>query len=140
MNPLAMLAAILPTILSYIPNPEERARVQAEAMARAVELEQQVINNQSEITKIEAQSEDPFKSYPRPAALWCCVFGVAYSTAYPILVWFSTITGIPVPPAVDDTSSTILLTSLLGLGGLRTVEKVTGKAPEQTIKTTKVNR
>ena len=80
---------------------------------------------QIEINKEEAKSSSLLVSGWRPAVGWVCVFGLAYTfLAQPLLSWYSGIKTIPVPPPLDVGDLMTLLAGLLGLGSLRTYEKV----------------
>lgn len=131
-----VLNVLLPKIFEYIPNPAERAKLEAEIYRDAVEFERSVVAKQSEITQVEAQSDSLFKSGPRPAAMWVCVATLAYNAIQPLCAWVAAILGIASPPQLDGTAATTLLVALLGLGAYRTVEKVTGAAPSVQIKKT----
>ena len=61
----------------------------------------------------------------RPAIGWVCAAGLAFPfLVNPILQWWTGQAG----PELPMEAMTTLIMALLGLGGLRTVEKVTGKA------------
>lgn len=61
----------------------------------------------------------------RPAAMWVCVASLAYSgIGISILSWISSIFGMPPLPIMDITTQNNLLTALLGLGGMRSLEKI----------------
>lgn len=80
---------------------------------------------QTEINKIEAQHRSIFVAGWRPFIGWVCGTGLAFSfVANPIIQWY---TGQPGPVMPLEVMMT-LVTSLLGLGALRTVEKFGGRA------------
>jgi len=95
-----------------------------------LQAEVQLLTGQIEINKIEAASDSLFKSGWRPAVGWVCVFGLAYTfVGRPLMVWVLLMLEInQVPPALDMGDLLTLLMGLLGLGGLRTVEKFKGVA------------
>ena len=113
-----------------IPDPKQKA----EALLKLKELEQSgdlaVIAGQVEINKIEAASGLTFISGWRPAVGWVCAVALAFQlVASPILSWVSTLAGHPVvPPVLNVELLTTLLVGMLGLGGMRTVEKLQGVA------------
>lgn len=133
-----LLASILPGILDKI-LPDEKAA--SEAKLKVLELAQQgefkqmdatmqIALAQAEINKAEAAT-DVFRGGWRPACGWVCAFGLAYNFLLrPLLPWFVTVTGHAVPPLpeIDTETLMVLLTGMLGLGGLRTFERVKGKA------------
>lgn len=80
---------------------------------------------QAEINKIEAQHRTIFVAGWRPFIGWVCGVGLAYTFLLnPLLQWLTGSTG---PQLQTDVLSTLTI-SLLGLGGLRTVEKITGRS------------
>lgn len=82
---------------------------------------------QIELNRVEAQSDDKFKSRWRPAVGWICVFGLAYSAIlYPLLTWFAVIYGIASPPNLGMEVLMPVLLGMLGLGGMRSFEKYKG--------------
>lgn len=80
---------------------------------------------QIELNKVEAQSRYAFVAGARPFILWVCGLALAFVFVLnPCIQW---LTGEPGPTIPLD-SLMSLTVSLLGLGSLRTVEKLTGKA------------
>lgn len=91
---------------------------------------QAVTANQSEVDKTEAANASIFVSGWRPAIGWVC--GAALASQYiarPLLQWAFTIAHQPLPalPGIDDNLWQLMF-GLLGLGTLRTVEKIRGVA------------
>lgn len=76
---------------------------------------------QLEVNKVEAAHKSLFVSGWRPAVGWSCCFALVYSTILaPILgIWFT------IPP-VDSSLLTTVLMGMLGLGAMRSAEKVKG--------------
>ena len=80
---------------------------------------------QAEINKIEAQHRSVFVAGWRPFIGWVCGFGLAFVFLLnPIIQWLTNETG----PALPMDAMTELVIALLGLGGLRTLEKFGGRA------------
>jgi hypothetical protein len=99
----------------------------AELEAKALEIEQAMMNAQSEINKIEAGSTSLFVAGWRPGCGWLCVSGLAwYVFIWPLWTWISTLAKIPPPPIIDTSLLVTLLVGMLGLGTLRTYEKKEG--------------
>jgi len=128
MNPL-LIAPLLEVggklIDRLFPDPVEREKAQLELlkMAQAGDLAQMEVN------KAEAVHPSIFVAGWRPGAGWCCVIGLGYTFLLrPVLSWLAEMYGWPIPPAIDVDALLVLLGGMLGLGGLRTVEKVKGKA------------
>lgn len=91
--------------------------------------------SQLDIDKAEAASPSLFVSGWRPGVAWVCVLGFAYQFVIQPFIGYglsihSTYRGVPIPPppSLDSTQMMTLLFALLGLGGMRTVEKVQGVA------------
>lgn len=83
---------------------------------------------QAAINKIEAGSDSLFKSGWRPFIGWTCGVGFAYAVLiHPILTWVATIKGIEtLPPNLSTDVLLPVMLGLLGLGGMRSYEKLKG--------------
>jgi hypothetical protein len=103
----------------------------AELAARAIELSGLAQKAQTDINLIEAQSPKLFVSGWRPAVGWLCVIGLFVQyLIYPLALWILPIIGhseIKLP-VIDISDLYPLLFALLGVGGMRTFEKVKGVA------------
>lgn len=136
-----MWAALIPLIGTIVEKVIPDPQAAADAKLRALELaqkgelaaldaEMRLALGQIEVNKAEATT-DMFRGGWRPAVGWTCVFGLAYQfILQPLLPWLVTLFGAQVPPlpTIDNESLMVLLTGMLGLGGLRTFERVKGKA------------
>jgi hypothetical protein len=113
-----------------IPDPKAKA----EALQKLQEMEQNgdlaVIAGQNEINKIEAASPTLFVSGWRPSVGWTCSGALALQLVlFPLASWVTELFGHPVHlPVLNTELLTTLLVGMLGLGGLRTVEKLQGVA------------
>ena len=135
-----MWQALIPVIGSVLekilPDPQAQADAKLKLLEVAqkgdlavLDAETRLALGQMEINKAEATT-DLFRGGWRPATGWACVGGLVYQfLVQPILPWIVTIMGGSVPPlpAIDNDTLMVLLTGMLGLGGLRTFEKVRGK-------------
>ena len=104
---------------------EERAKGQA--ILAKIAQKPQIL--QAEINKIEASHRSVFVAGWRPFIGWVCGFNLLYLTFLrDIIVWAMTIMApeLPQPPAVGLDLTVELIVALLGLGALRTFEKVKG--------------
>ena len=117
-----------------IPDANARAAAKEEIERTVVAEAAKALSDQRDINKVEAASPSMFVAGWRPAVGWLCVFGLAWQYfVSPMLTWFLSvgqiIVGAPVLlppfPLLGDATLEALLYSLLGIGGLRTVEKVT---------------
>ena len=137
-----MIGAILPIVGTLIdklfPDKQaaDEAKIKMMELAQKGELAQldaqmQLAMGQIETNKIEAASTDPFRAGWRPMAGWACSLGLFYEFLLrPILPWVVGLTGAEVAPMpnVDVDQLMVLLGGLLGLGSLRSFERVKGKA------------
>lgn len=112
----------------------------AEAILKLKELEQQgelaelasatqLATGQLEINKIEAANSNLFVSGWRPAVGWVCCFSFAYILILqPFMLFLCALFNkvIPTLPNIDTDLLGWALGGILGLGGMRTVEKVKG--------------
>jgi len=130
LDPVTALLDIGSKVIDKIwPDPIERDKAKLELLRLQQSGELAVIVGQMEINKVEAASTSLFVAGWRPGVGWTCVFGLAYSfVAQPLLAWGSNIWTIPVPPELDMGTLITLLGGMLGLGGLRTAEKMKGVA------------
>lgn len=95
----------------------------------ALDAEMKLALGQLEVNKAEAQT-DMFRGGWRPFSGWVCGFGLAYTFLIrPILPYIINAAGGDVPPMpeIDTDTLMVLLTGMLGLGGLRSYEKLKGK-------------
>jgi hypothetical protein len=85
---------------------------------------------QTDVNKVEAASADPFTSRWRPFIGWVCGSALAWHyIGRPFASWLLLMTGADTPiPEVELGDLLVLLCGLLGLGGLRTAEKLKGAA------------
>ena len=94
-------------------------------------LRQQPQMAQNEINKIEAQHRSLFVAGWRPFIGWLCGFNLLYLVFLrdflsSLFIFFKI--DFVMPQAIGVDLSSELVFALLGLGGLRTFEKITGKA------------
>lgn len=132
---MGAVLALLPFVQSLfdriVPDPKERERAMAEFTAKAMEMAQSQDSAQADINRAEAGSGNLFIGGWRPFIGWCC--GVALAWAFvigPILQWFIAVSGSPItlPPLTMNDHLWELVFAMLGLGGLRTFEKLRGVA------------
>lgn len=90
-----------------------------------------IAESQAAVNAAEAASGNAYASSWRPTVGYVCVIGLFYSfLLQPLLPWFAAIAGKPVPPlpSLDSSVLMTLLLGMLGIGGMRSVEKVKGVA------------
>jgi len=105
----------------FIETPDEKTAFKT-VMAR---MAQQPALAQVELNKIGAASRSIFVSGWRPAVGWVCAIGLAFAfLVNPILQWAVDKPGPELP--LDIILELVI--GMLGLAGLRTVEKITGRS------------
>ena len=88
---------------------------------------QKLIELQGEINKVEAQHRNIFVAGWRPFIGWVCGFALAYNFVLrDLLIWF--LGQEQVPPALQMEHLMTVLVGMLGLGGMRTFEKLKDKS------------
>ncbi len=100
-------------------NDEEK--MQAQAVLNKIAQKPAIL--QAEINKIEAQHRSIFVAGWRPAIGWVCAIGLAFPFVINPLVEWAGFAG----PSIDMDRLMELVIALLGLGTLRTFEKLTGR-------------
>jgi hypothetical protein len=106
---------------AFFPNKTEEEKAQ---LAAAITL----VQGQLDTNKAEALSPSLFVAGWRPFVGWVCGtgFGVQFVIG-PLCEWASALAGHPIKfPPMDLGTMMPLLLGMLGLGGMRTVEKVNG--------------
>ena len=85
---------------------------------------------QAEINKIEAAHRSLFVAGWRPFIGWVCGMGFLWAfIGHPLFEWCVVLTGSDlIAPDLMTDSLLELVLAMLGLGGLRTAEKLTGRA------------
>ena len=100
----------------------------AEVMER---IQQEPDKSQNAVNAIEARHRSVFVAGRRPFIGWLGVLALAYQfLLHPLLAWVVTVAmDVPqYPPVIDTGALYTVLLGMLGMGGLRTVEKVRGAA------------
>ena len=131
-----LIGPVFKIIDKLIPDPKAKIeahlallKMQQEGEFKALETELAIATGQIETNKIEAASTSFFRGGWRPAVGWVCVTGLAVTfVARPLLPWAASLLGLTAPPipALDIGELMGLLFGMLGLGGLRTAEKMKG--------------
>lgn len=108
-------------------------KTQQEKDAIAFQMQQEVIQSdllksQMAIDQVEAANQSIFVAGWRPGIGWVC--GAAFAWTYviqPLLAFIMSAIGHPVSlPALDISGMMPVLLGMLGLGGMRSLEKVKG--------------
>ena len=131
MNPL-IIGPILEIGKSLLdrfgPEDKDKRRImEAEFLRMAAEGELKQTIAQLEINAKEAAHPSVWVSGWRPFFGWAGGFGFIYATILqPLIAWGAAIKGWPAPPALNLDLLWVVITGMLGIGGLRSVEKIKG--------------
>lgn len=134
MNILDILSIGSKILDRVLPDPAQRAAAQLEMFKAQQAGEFKEYDNQLQrdlgqiaVNKSEAESSDFFRGGWRPFAGWICGAGLAYEfILQPLFSWFALIKGWPTPPILIMNDLMALLAGMLGLGGMRTAERLNG--------------
>ncbi|MFZ3043581.1 MAG: 3TM-type holin [Minisyncoccia bacterium] len=125
LDPVTAVSDLANTVINKI-WPDKTEQEKAELLA-AVSL----VQGQLEVNKAEASSNSMFVAGWRPYIGWICGSALGYTyLLYPILTWVTTVWFPSITPPVlgNDGMLYELLFGMLGMGALRTFEKVKGVA------------
>lgn len=126
------------------PDPTKRA----EELRKLEELKQtgdlaqlnahvQIVLGQLKINEAEAQHKSVFVAGARPFIIWVGGISMAWSGLFhPILTWiwaFAGMQGTP-PPVIEAGALTAIVTGLLGVGTMRSVDKRNGVQTDSIVK------
>lgn len=132
------IAAVIGKVIDRAwPDPAQRAAA-AQALAelqqagefKKLDADLAAMQMQADVNKAEASSADPFTSRWRPCVGYVCAAGLAYAAILePLVRVIAPIVGyVGQLPAVDTAITMQILIGLLGLGGMRSAEKIKGAA------------
>lgn len=132
MSIVSAITGAVPGVLSIIDKviPDS---TQAQLTKQQIELELMKVANeankmQAEVNKVEAGHRNFFVAAWRPSIGWSCSIGVCYMfIVQPLLQWLAIVFGWTVyVPQFPSEHLMELTYALLGIAGLRTVEKIRG--------------
>jgi hypothetical protein len=115
----------------FIEDKDQRAVLAHEIATMSEKHAQELAKGQLEVNKAEAASGSIFKGGWRPFIGWVCGAAFAYHfILQPMIVFGVAVAGVTIPdlPEFDMATLMPVLMGMLGLGGLRTVEKLQGKS------------
>ena len=121
------VAPVINKILDFIPDPKQKLEAQQQLMAGLMQWDSQ----QTQINAVEAANDNLFVAGWRPFIGWVCGTAFAYKfVLQPFLVFIIVACGIDFDvdqlPTLDWSELSMVLMGLLGLGGLRSFEKIKG--------------
>ncbi len=105
-------------------SPEKKA----ELAIKAQEIEERLATAQTKINEIEAGSSNFFIAGARPSIMWICAAGLFYGTiGKPFIEFIARLFGYQgIFPEIDSVTLQTTMFGMLGLGTLRTAEKIKG--------------
>jgi hypothetical protein len=126
----ALLPALGTLIDRLIPDRAAAEKAKAEMEQQLVSAANQAALAQVEVNKIEAAHSSVFVAGWRPSIGWVCAAGLAWAFVLaPIASWALVVLGIKADlPAIHTDYLLELVLAMLGIGGLRTFEKLRGVA------------
>lgn len=111
----------------FFPNEEERRKAEAQFLKDAMDGELKQVIAQLQINATEAAHPSVWVAGWRPFYGWAGGAGFVYATILqPLLGWVAAVKGWPAPPTLNIELLWVVITGMLGIGGLRTYEKRTG--------------
>jgi hypothetical protein len=116
----------LKLINKFIPDREAQAQAENEFRLALANIEAQQAQAQSDVNKTEASNENLFVSGWRPFIGWICGISLGYHfVLQPLLAFTLSAFHNPVIlPDFDNSTLSTILMGMLGLGAMRTVEKI----------------
>jgi hypothetical protein len=131
LDPISAALDLGTTLINKIfPDPLQAS----EAKLKLLELQQNgelaIMTAQTDINKTEAANSSVFVSGWRPAIGWVCALALAYQyLVRPLGGTIASVLGMTIPPlpGLDDNLWQLMM-GMLGMGGLRTFEKIQGVA------------
>jgi hypothetical protein len=131
LDPISAALDLGNTLITRIfPDPAQAANAKLELLKLQQSGDLATMTAQTDINKEEAKSSSLFVSGWRPAIGWVCALALAYQYLLrPLGGTIASIAGVTIPPlpGLDDNLWQLMM-GMLGMGGLRTFEKVQGVA------------
>jgi hypothetical protein len=132
---LPIITPIIEKVLGFIDDPAQRAQAAQAALQAQLDAVAASAAQQTDIDKIEAASTSLFVAGWRPFVGWCCGGAFAYQfIVQPLLSWLANLIvvniggTVPILPTLDTGQLTTVLLGMLGLGAMRSYDKVQGTA------------
>ncbi len=128
-----LVGPIFKLLDKVIPDADERSRLAHEIATLAERQAHEIAKAQINVNQNEAKHKSVFVSGWRPACGWICVLGFSVNfLIIPIVnIYLTAWTQIPLLiPSLDVSEMMPVLLGMLGLGGMRTVEKTKNVASQ----------
>ena len=131
MDPITAIVTVGSQLITRLfPDPAQAAAANLELTKMQMSGELAQITGQLDINKVEAASTSVFVSGWRPFVGWVCGLGLGYvAIVEPMARFIATMVGYTGNfPVIDTTITMQVLMGMLGMGGLRTLDKIKGVA------------
>ena len=122
-----LVGPVTSIIDKIIPDKDQAAKLAHEIATMSERMANEQMLAQLEVNKAEAASGSLFKGGWRPAIGWICGLALFWSfILQPFLVFFLLVFGVDLPPLPEIGTADLMpiLLGMLGLGGLRSYEKI----------------
>lgn len=127
-----LVSPVVNKLVDLIPDPNARAKAKEDFEKELLGAVTQASNAQAKINEIEAAHTSVFVAGWRPFIGWICGVGILWAfVAQPVVVWYLALSGSTVTvPEINTDGLYQLVLAMLGMGGLRTFEKLKGVSRE----------
>jgi len=125
----ALIAPVTGLLDKFIEDKDQKNKLAHELATMADRHAQELAKGQLEINKAEAQHRSIFVAGWRPFVGWTCGIALAWHFVLaPFVIFASAYSGVVLPdlPQFDMSSLLTVLMGMLGLGGMRSFEKMKG--------------
>jgi hypothetical protein len=122
-----LIGPVTSIIDKIVPDKDQAAKLAHEIATMSEKMANEQMLAQIEVNKAEAASGSLFKGGWRPSIGWICGLALFWSfILQPFLVFFLLVFGVDLPPLPEIGTADLMpiLLGMLGLGGLRSYEKV----------------
>lgn len=121
-----LIPAVTGLLDKFIEDKDEKSKLAHEIATMAQKQAHESVMAQVKVNEVQAAHKSLFVAGSRPAIMWICALGLLYSVIiHPVLdIWLDM-------PLINTDVLMPVMMGLLGLGGMRTVEKFKGVAREK---------
>lgn len=128
-DPISSGIGLITAVISRVwPDKTEQQKAQLAAALAADANITTLLKGQMEVNAVEAAHSNLFVAGWRPCIGWVCALAFAWQfVGLPIFLFIGQAVGhVIVPPVFDISTMVTVLMGMLGIGGLRTYEKIKG--------------